>query len=185
MTIAIADYFPLQFTLDQAESVRRFLDGRQPEQVAPTLDAVIHAAIQLGEQLPDTWKQTFRSLDHADAGWMTVQQYEDQRNAVLRLFATVREAMNAARRAAEAEQARTGRAPVELPRLLTFIEDTRRQEEELFRDWPSFREPLPAPDFSKALTPEESVALGLGISVEQAKERMEARRRELASKERG
>ena len=64
--------------------------------MAPSLDAVIQAAIQLGEQLPDTWKRTFRSLAPPDDGWMTVQQYEEERNAIRRLFFTVREAMDGA-----------------------------------------------------------------------------------------
>jgi hypothetical protein len=183
--MTIADYFPLQYTLDRAESVRRFLDGRDSERLAPSLDDVVRAAVELGQQLPDAWKRTFRSLDHAEDGWMTVQQYEDQRNAVLQLFAAVRKTMDDARRAAEAEQTRTGRALTELPRLLALIEDARRQEEDLFRDWQSFRDPIPPPDFSKALTPEQSLANALGVSLQEAKERMDARRRELDSQGRG
>ena len=92
-----ADIFPLQYAIGQAELVRRFLDGRQPEQTGAGANAVIRAAIELGERLPDVWRQTFRSLDHVNEGWMTVQQYEDQRNAVRQLFAAVRQAMDDAR----------------------------------------------------------------------------------------
>ena len=176
-----ADIFPLQYAVDKAESVRRFLNGRGPEQVAPALDQVIRAAVELGEQLPDAWRQTFRGLGRSEEGWMTVQQYEDQRSAVLGLFTTVRQAMDDARRAAEVSRARTGVAPADLPRLVALIEETRRQQEELFRDWVSFREPGPAPDFLTALTPEESLAKCLGVSVEEARRRMEARHREIAA----
>ena len=143
--------------------------------MAPSLDAVIQAAIQLGEQLPDTWKRTFRSLAPPDDGWMTVQQYEEERNAIRRLFFTVREAMDGARRAAEAHQARRGSAPADLPRLLTLIDDARRLEEEVFRDWPSFADPLPPPDLSKALPVDEAFAEILGLSVEQVQKLAEHR----------
>ncbi len=175
--MTIADIFSLQYTMDKAESVRRFLDGRRPEQVAPALDEVIRAAIELGEYLPDAWRRTFRSLDRCKEAWMTVQQNEDQRNAVLRLFTTVRQTMDDARRAAEAAQARTGAAPAELPRLVALIEDTRRQQEELYRDWSSFRDPLPPPDFVKAIPVEDAFAEMMGITVEQLREKVAEHKR--------
>ncbi len=140
MTIAVADYFPLQYTLDQAESVRRFLDGRPPERLAPTLDAVIRAAIQVGEQLPDAWRRTCQILAAEGEGWMTLEQYEEERNAIRQLFLTVREAMDGARCAADKHLAATGHAPADLPRLLTLTDEVRRLEREALADGPSFAE---------------------------------------------
>ena len=152
------------------------MTAASPSRWRTALDAVIRAAIELGERLPDVWRQTFRSLDRVNEGWMTVQQYEDQRNAVCQLFATVRQAMDNARRAAAA-QAQNGCASAELPRLIALIDDTRRQEEELFRDWPSFRESAQPPDFSKAIPVEDAFADMMGITVEQLREKVAEHKR--------
>jgi hypothetical protein len=53
------------------------------------------------------------------------------------------------------------------------IEDARRLEETVFRDWPSFADPVKT---SNALPVDESLAEALGVSVGEARQRLDARR---------
>ncbi len=180
MPFAVADDFALQHAIDRAESVSRYLDARRPEQVADSLEAVVAAGVETGEALPDAWRQAFHNLlgDDEDS-WTSVAEFEAVRNAVRRLFSTVREAMEKARRTAEALQNGTGRRAAGMGRLLEVMEEARRLEEAVFRDWPSFAEPLPPVNLAECISVEESLAEVLGITVEQAREKLEARKREL------
>ena len=180
MSFAVADDFALQHAIDRAESVTRYLDARRPEQVADSLGSVVRAGIKLGEGLPDAWRLAFNNLVRVgDESWTTVAEFEAVRNAVRRLFFTAREAMEKTRRTAETLQNGTGRRTEGMDRLLEVMEDARRLEEAVFRDWPSFAEPLPPVNLAECVSVEESLAEILGVSVEQAREKLEARKREL------
>lgn len=180
MPFTVADDFALQHAIDRAESVTRYLDARRPEQVADSLEAVIAAGVETGEALPDAWRQAFHNLlGEGEESWTTVAEYEAVRDAVRRLFFTAREAMEKARRTAEALQNGTGRRAEGMDRLLEVMEEARRLEEEVFRDWPSFAEPLPPVNLPECVSVEESLAEILGVTVEQARDKLEARKREL------
>ena len=58
----------------------------------------------------------------------------------------------------------------------TSFEEARELEEQVFRDWPSFGEPWLAAD---SLPVDESLAEALGITAEEAREKMDARRQQL------
>ncbi len=66
-----------------------------------------------------------------------------------------------------------------MDRLLKVMEDARRLEEKVFRDWPSFAETLPSRNPLESLPVDESLAEALAITVGEARQRMDARRREL------
>jgi hypothetical protein len=66
-----------------------------------------------------------------------------------------------------------------MDRLLAAIESARDLEETVFRDWPAFSEPLAAVNSADSLPVDESLAEALGITVEEARQKMETRRREL------
>lgn len=178
MSIAVADDFALQHAIDRAESVTRYLDARRPEQVAGSLGAVIAAGVRAGEELPAAWRLAFNTLVRTgDGSWSTVAEYEAVRNAVRRLFTTAREAMEKTRRTAEALQNGTGRRPEGLSRLLEVMEEARRLEEEVFRDWPSFAEPLPPVNLAECQPVEEAFAEMMGITVEQLQEKVAEHKR--------
>jgi hypothetical protein len=178
MTTAAADDFALYHAINQAESVTRYLNDRKPEQIAASLESIVWAGVMLGETLPLTWRLAFDNLFRpGEPYWCTVGEFEAARNAVRRLFFTHREAMEAARQVAESLQAQTGRKAKGLDRLLEGIEKARRLEEDVFRDWPSFAEPLPPPDLTKSLPVEEAFAEIMGLTVEQVREKVAEHKR--------
>jgi hypothetical protein len=137
--------------------------------------------VMLGELLPSTWRAACNVLFRPSlTPWKSVKEFEAFRNDTRALFYTVREAMDSIRKTAEKLQTLTGRKPDGLDRLLALIDDARRLEEAVFRDWPSFVEPLPAS--VDALPVDESLAKSLGITAEEARHKMDARKRELNSK---
>ena len=60
-----------------------------------------------------------------------------------------------------------------MDRLLKTIEEARELEENVFRDWPSFSEPWRLVD---SLSVDESLAEALGITVDEARQKMDAHR---------
>lgn len=192
MTAFLLDRFPpLQGTIAQAENWTQYLNFRQaelgnrgPEQIAGSLESIVEIGILLGELLPWTWRLTFDNLFRpGEVSWSTIKEFEAARREVYRLFFTAREALDKTRKVSETLQGLTGRKPAGLDRLLRVIEEARRLEEVVFRDWPSFTEPLPAVNLANSLPVEESLAEALGTSVEEARRRMETRRRELKAGE--
>jgi hypothetical protein len=185
MTVMAVDNFPpLQGTIAQAEAWTRYLHAQQPKEIADSLESIVWVGVKLGEQLPFTWRITFNSLFRPGEGsWTTVKEFEAVRRAVQRLFFTAREAMALTRQVGEALQTLTGQKPAGMDRLLEVIEEARRLEERVFRDWPSFLEPLPPMNLADSLSAEESLAEALGISVEEARQKMETRRNELNVKQ--
>jgi hypothetical protein len=177
----------LQSTIASAESWTRFLNARRPESLSgrpeegtASVESIVAAVVSLGEALPATWRLTFNTLlCPGGEPWTTVEAFEAIRQQVRRLFFTTREAMDRAREVADAWQARTGKTPAMLDRLLAAIENAARLEESVFRDWPSFADPLPSVASAGALPVDESLAEALGITVEEARLRLDARRREL------
>ena len=178
MPIVVADDFALQHAIDRAESVTRYLDARRPEQVADSLEAVIAAGVETGEALPDAWRQAFHNLlGMGEESWTTVAEFEAVRDAVRRLFSTAREAMEKARRTAEALQNGNGGRAEGMDRLLEVMEEARRLEEEVFRDWPSFAEPLPPVNLAECQPVEDAFAEMMGVTVEQLREKVAEHKR--------
>ena len=87
--------------------------------------------------------------------------------------------MEGARKIGERMPAHSGKRPEGMARLLVVIETARRLEEAVFRDWPSFAEPMPM--VTGSLPVEESLAEALGATAEEARQKMDARRLELNS----
>jgi hypothetical protein len=181
----VLDTFPpLQAAIALAESWKPYLNPSQDElRDPPAQDWVARAenavdiGVQLGELLPITWRAAFHGLLRpTSAAWHSVQEFETVRQAVRALFYTVREAMDSARKTAEVLQTLTGGQPAGLGRLLQAIEEVRTLEENVFRDWPSFVEPHLSAD---SLSVEESLAEALGIAVDEARQKLAARRHEL------
>jgi hypothetical protein len=189
MTSAILDRFPpLQSAIAQAESWTRYLKDQsgslQSEEDVASLETIVWVGVKAGEMLPLTWRLTFNVLFRsADGAWATGDEFEAVRQDMHRLFFTAREAMDATRQTAEGLQALTGRKPAGMDRLLQVIEEAQQLQESVFRDWPSFKEPLPSVNPADTLPADESLAEALGITVEEARQRMAARRRELHSRQ--
>jgi hypothetical protein len=122
--------FELQYAIDRAESVSRFLDAHRPEQVVASLPALIEAAVQLGETLHDAWRHTFDSLVRLGApAWLTVEDFEEKRNAVRHLFFTHRAAMEKTLAIAEGQAVRARQRLDGLDRLEVLLEMARDLEE--------------------------------------------------------
>jgi hypothetical protein len=190
MDATVLDRFPpLESAIAQAESWTRYLKARQPdagsrrpEELGAFQEAVVGVGVKVGEMLPYTWRLTFESLLRPGEGsWTTLKESEAVRKAVHQLFFTAREAMDSTRQTAETLQALTGRKPAGMDRLLQVVEEARQLEEAVFRDWPSFAEPQPPVNPSESLAVDEALAEALGISVEEARQRLDARRQELNS----
>src|SRR5437762_10083827 len=183
--MTVQNSFPLlQAAIAHAESWRTDLNACQDELRSPHAQDIVARAensvgigVQLGELLPITWRATFLGLLRPiSASWNSVREFEAFRQQVRALFYTVREAMDGARKTAEMLQALTGRQPAGMERLLKAIDAARQLEENVFRDWPSFIEPLLPAD---SLSVNESLAEALGISVDEARQKMDARRHQL------
>ncbi len=192
MTARVLDRFPpLQGAIAQAESWTRYLNAQQPElgsrrpeEITAFLEAIVWVGVKLGELLPFTWRLTFANLFRpGEAPWTTVKEFEAVRQEVHRLFFTAREALDMTRQVAEVLQALTGQKPEGMDRLLEVIEGACRLEEAVLGDWPSFAEPLPTVNLADSLPVDESLAQALGITVEEAKQKLDARRRELNAKQ--
>jgi hypothetical protein len=188
MTATVLDRFPpLEGAIAQAESWTRYLKARQPdsgnrrpEELIASLESIVGAGVKLGEMLPFTWRLTFENLlRSSEESWTTVKEFESVRQAVHRLFFTAREALDSTRQLAEALQAVTGSRPAAMDRLLQVIEEARQLEEAVFRDWPSFAGPQPPVNPAESLPVDQALAEALGISVEEARRRLDARRQEL------
>jgi hypothetical protein len=180
---AIDSFPPLQGGVAQAESWTRHLTTRRPElggrpaeEVATSLEFIVWYGVKLGEILPLHWSIVFDNLFRpGQEAWTTVKEFEAARQAVRHLFFTVREAMEGTLQIAQALQGLAGRKPAGLDRLRAVIADARRLEETVFRDWPSFADPVKT---TNALPVDESLAEALGITVGDARQKMDARRRE-------
>jgi hypothetical protein len=180
---------PLQGAITQAESWTRYLTAQQPQfgkrppaDVAVALESIVWVGVKLGEVLPFTWRVTFDNLFRpGQKSWTTVEQFDAVRQAVRLLFFSAREAMDMTRQLAETLQEVTGRQPGGMDRLLEVIESARQLEETVFRDWPVFAEPLPLLHAVDTLPVDEALAEALGLSVAEARLRMDARRREIGT----
>ncbi len=175
---------PLQTAIANAESWKTYLNSCQDElrslhsqDIIAKAENAVGIGAQLGEFLPLTWRAAFHCLFRPTlAPWNSVKEFEALRQHLRGLFYTVWEAMDGARKIAEMLPALTGRQPAGMERLLKAIEEARKLEENVFRDWPTFIEPwLPA----GALPADESLAELLGITVEEARQKMDARRHRL------
>ena len=186
--MAVIDPFPpLRGTIAYAESWNAYLNTFQDElRTQPARDVIAKAenvvgiGLQLGESLPIAWRAGFHCLFRPSlASWNSVKDFEAFRNQLRGLFYTVREAMDGARKTAEMLQSITGRQPGGMDRLLKAIEDAPQLQENVFRDWPSFSEPFQPAD---SVAVDASLAEALGITVDEARQKMDARRRELNAK---
>ena len=182
----------LEVAIRGAASVGSLLDAESParDAAAPispdqvnVLNGLVWAGAFMGETLPMTWRLTFDNLfGSSTEPWTTLQDFEAARNGVRKLFFTCREGMDKARAIAETIQTITGQIPPGLDRLVKAMENARLLESAVFRDWPPFADPVPGVEPADRLSCEDSLAEVLGISVEQARGRMDARRRELNMK---
>jgi hypothetical protein len=187
MMSALNAFTPLQTAIAHVESWRIYLNasyddlcGKPAQDLAAIAENTVDIGVLLGELLSITWRAVFNSqLRSSAASWSTVSDFEALRKDLRALFYTTREAMEGASIFAQKIQTRTGEQPAGLNRLLTAIDDGRKLEESVFRDWPSFIEPQLSVD---ALAVEESLAEVLGIRVEEARQKMDARRRQLNAK---
>lgn len=178
MSNTVAGFPPIEGAIAQAESWKEYLthlgDLRKHKhaQITGLMRSIVGTGIRLGELLPLTWRLTFDDLINAPE-WITTEDFEKTRQSVRRLFFTVREALEltwqmAQRLPEEIESA-------DLERLQKLRAEAQELEATVFRDWPSFTEPMTP---SMPLTVVESLAEALGISVAEAQEKMDARRRE-------
>src|SRR5438477_487580 len=137
---APSNFPPLQATIAYAETWRTCLNACQDElhgpeaaDVVAKAENVIGIGVQLGELLPITWRAAFDCILRPDLSpWKTVKDFESFRQALRALFYTVREAMDSARKTAEAFQSLTGRQPAGMDRLLKAIEEARELEVKVF-----------------------------------------------------
>ena len=182
MTVATR-FPPLQGAISQAELWTHYLDARgdeighrPPKEIGVALKNIVGFGVSVGELLPFTWGLIFCDLIRSgEPTWTTVAEFEAARQEVRRLFYITREAMERTRHVAETLQSRSGRKRVGMARLLKAIARVAALEEAVFRDWPSFAEPLPKS--ANALAVDESLAEALNISVDEARRRMDVRRR--------
>jgi hypothetical protein len=152
----------------------------QHQSTIASAESTFGIGVQLGELLPITWRAAFHCLFRPSlACWNSVKEFETFRQQVRALFYTVREAMDGARKIAAMLEALTGRQPAGLGRLLKAIEEARELEEQVFRDWPSFVEPRLTSD---SLPVDEALAECLDITVDEARQKMAARRHQLNAK---
>jgi hypothetical protein len=185
----ITNTFPrLEAAILQAEFWTNFIKTNQATLASSRwekLESIVWIGVLEGETLPYTWRLTFDTLLLPGKElWTTVKEFEAVRQKVRRLFFTSREAMDFTRQVGELLQALTGQKPAAMDRLLAAIENARKLEKDVFRNWDSFTETLPPSQPGASLSVDESLAKALGITVEEARLRMEARRRELTA-ERG
>jgi hypothetical protein len=175
--MTVLDHFPpLRGAILQAQSWTSYLHAG-PDESDASLDKFIAVGIQLGDWLSLTWRLTFDRFFKTDkTTWSTPKDLEAVRQEVRRLFFTTREAMDGFRQLAEAQKV----TPAQFDKLLQAIDDAARLEEVVFRDWPSFTEPAPASN--STLPVDESLAEALGVSVDEARRKMDARRAELSTK---
>jgi hypothetical protein len=179
-------FLPLEGAIAHAES---WTDYLKTDQVASagnrlkTLENIVLSGAALGELLPITWRLTFDSLLlPGKESWTTTKEFEAIRQKVHRLFYTTREAMGSMRQMGELLQALTGKKPEGMDRLLAAIENARQLEESVFRNWDVFTEASPPSQATDSMPVDESLAKALGITVEEARQRMDERRRELNAK---
>jgi hypothetical protein len=180
MMTAIESFPPLQGAVALAESWTRHLNTRRPElgrrppdEVAASLESIVWYGVKLGETLPLHWSIIFDNLLRpGKEAWTTAKEFEAARQAVRHLFFTAREAMDGTLYVAETLQGLAGRKPAGLDRLRTVIEEARHLEETVFRDGPSFADLVKTSD---PLPVDESLALALGITVDEARQKMDNR----------
>jgi len=183
----LTPFAPLETAIAHAESWKVYLHTCQDElrdspsaTIIAKATATIGIAVQLGESLPLTWQAIFHGLLRAPSPtWGSVKESESLRQQIRALFFSVREVLDVANELAENLQKMTRRQPIGMARLVKLIEESRELEANVFKDWTSFAEPLIP---GAALSVEESLAEILGISVEEARAKLVARREQLNAK---
>ena len=174
---AVSDNFALQYSLDQAASVRRFLRERDSREMARRVwDSLASVMLDYPRLLQEAKRATVDGLmgGPSDEPFIPVRQVEDARNALRKAFSEAGAALEAVTAAAREQPA----AAEYVGRLQAALEEVRRLEEETFQHWVSFVEPLPE-EPGEPLSVEESLAEVLGISVGQARQKLEERKRQL------
>lgn len=181
MMMVLNTFPPLQAAIARAASLRTEVNAFQDELRSPhPRDAIVKAehtigkCVQLGELLPLTWREVFHGLFGPDsASWQSVREFEAVGQLVSTLFHTVRLLMAEVREGAAELLAVTPRQLAGMDRLLKVIEAVRQLEEKVFRDWPSFVDPwLP----TESISLEESLAEALGVTVDEARQKLDRRR---------
>src|ERR1043166_4144705 len=187
MTV-VEPFPPLRETVAYAKTWGTYLRTCRDELATPHAKEIVARAencvrigVMLGELLPITWRGVFHALFRPLSGaWKPVVEFEALRQEVRALFFTVRESMEGANEVARRLQKLTGRRLSEADQLDGLLDAARRLEDAVFQDWPSFAEQSAAlPKSAGSLPVDESLAEALGVTVEAARERLAARRREL------
>jgi len=173
---------PLEAAIVQAESWTGYLKANQVALAGTrreTLESIVWTGTLAGEMLPFTWRLTFDNLFlHGKESWTTVKEFEAVRQKVRRLFFTAREAMEFTRKMGEALRSLTNQKPAGMDRLLAAIENARQLEEGVFRDWPLFTTGPSSVQPPASLPVDESLAEVLGITIEEARQRLDDCRRQ-------
>jgi len=181
MTPIAADNFFLQHALDRVESLRRFLGRPRPvDSRAATVEGLISEALELPALLQKAWRATLEQLFPPGEEFDSVRDLEDVRKALRRTLYEAGETMESVRRDAERWQHQSGNVPAGLDQLGAALDQVRRLEVDVFRDWPSFTEPLPA-ETEGPLPVEEAFARMRGVTVEQLREMVAAHKRRFPS----
>ena len=177
MTTAVNGNFPLQYSLDTAESVGRFLRRQPSGDLGPRVwESLVSVALEFPARLRQGWRVAYDGLKGPPGGdFIPVREVEEVREAVQKAFSGAGEALEKLH--AEAIR-RGGTSGDDAAKLAAALEEVRRLEHGIFKDWVSFREPLPD-DPGEALPVDESLAEILGVTVEQARRKLEERRRQL------
>jgi hypothetical protein len=175
---------PLQVAIAHAESCRSYLNAcaqelrNRPERAMVNwAEELVRAAIQQGELLHVTWLAALHGGLRSNQGsWRSVQEFEAFRKELRALFFTVRETLDRAQNILDVLKEQPGHRNDLPDHLLKASEAAFQLEEQVFRDWPAFTERPATPG---ALPVDESLAEALGISVEAARQKLDARRQEL------
>jgi hypothetical protein len=171
-----------------ADAYGHELGSRTPEQVAAAIatirakvESYVGFGIAVGNILDMHWRLTFSNLFDVGEVCISPSELQQIRQEVRRLFLSVRESMDKTRYVADVFHAATGQTVSGADRLIALIVDAKKLEEQVFRDWPSFSEPTPPFSLADCLPPDEALAEGLGITVDEARQKLSARLREQKS----
>ena len=163
--LPMSDNFPLLHSIDRAASVQRFLaNGRSADGHDRAWETLVRVALDYPVLLRAAWRVAFDSLG-GDEDFIPVRLIEDVRNSLLRAFAEASDSMRSIQEAVRAWQQRTGRTVAGFDQIAGAMEEVRRLQEDIFRDWDSLVEPMDEPP-GDPMPVDEAFALIAGMDKE-------------------